>query len=154
MRKIMFILLSFLSAYCLHAEEPAPAVMDSVLLDEIITYSDYRKFQPGAKFDLINIEEHSNSHANSIDQLIMLNSPIYIKTNAGGLATIRIRGTAPDHTSINIGGINLNSLTLGHSNISSVPTFMFDQIDIQYGSSSTLNGSGSIGGAVYLRQKN
>ena len=77
-------------------------------------------------------------------------TPIYLKANAGGLSTIRIRGTAADHTSVNFGGININSLTLGQSDFSRIPVYLFDGIDLQYGSSSAVNGSGAIGGSVYL----
>jgi vitamin B12 transporter len=77
-------------------------------------------------------------------------TPVYIKSDAGGLSTIHFRGTSASHTSINFGGINLNSLTLGQSNLSNIPMFLFDGVSVQYGSSSTINGSGAIGGAVYL----
>lgn len=133
----------------------AQGITDSIhQIEEVVTYGDYRKYQPGSNFDNIVIEHGSGNQTATIDQLIAKNSPIYLKGNAGGLSTIRVRGTAPDHTSFNFGGINLNSLTLGHSNVSDIPSFLFDRLEIQYGSSSTLNGSGSIGGAVYLGQQN
>ena len=81
-------------------------------------------------------------------------TPIYVKSNAGGLATIHIRGTSADHTSIMFGGININSLTLGQSDLSNITSFLFDRLQIQYGSSSALNGSGAIGGAIYLGVRN
>lgn len=150
LRLIVVFLLLDLALY-----SQAQSITDTIhQIDEVVTYGDYRKYQPGTRFDLMNVESTGNNQSATIDQLIMRNSPVYIKTNAGGLATIRVRGTAPDHTSINFGGINLNSLTLGHSNISNIPSFLFDRLEIQYGSSSTLNGSGSIGGAVYLGQHN
>jgi vitamin B12 transporter len=155
MRHLLFVILVLAPTLFLWAEEPEPyAVYDSIFLDEITTYGDYIKYQPGAHIVNIKAENIQNSNEPALSQLLSRYSPIYIKTDAGGLATIRIRGTAPNHTTINFGGININSLTLGHSNISSVSMFLFDRIELQYGSSSSLNGSGAIGGSIYLNQKN
>ncbi len=155
MRHLLFVILVLAPTLFAWSEEPEPyAVYDSIFLDEITTYGDYVKYQPGAQIVNIKAETLEKSNEPALSQLLSRYSPIYIKTDAGGLATIRIRGTAPDHTNINFGGININSLTLGHSNISSISMFLFDQIELQYGSSSSLNGSGSIGGSIYLDQIN
>lgn len=123
---------------------------DSVLLHEVTAYAPYKKYQAGAKVEHISATQVEIAQSTGLDRLLMRFTPIYLKSNAGGLSTIRTRGTAPDHTSVNFGGININSLTLGHSNMSNVPVYLFDNVDLQYGSSSAVNGSGSIGGAVYL----
>lgn len=123
---------------------------DSVLLHEVATYAPYKKYQAGAKVESISPVQVQIMQAGSINDLLSRFTPIYLKSDAGGLATIRLRGTAPDHTSVNFGGININSLTLGHANMTSVPMYLFDSVDLQYGSSSAVNGSGSIGGALYL----
>jgi vitamin B12 transporter len=123
---------------------------DSVLLHEVTTYAPYKKYQAGAKVESISVNQLEIAQSTGLDRLLMRFTPIYLKSNAGGLSTIRIRGSAPDHTSVNFGGIDINSLTLGHSNMSKVPVYLFDGVDLQYGSSSAVNGSGSIGGAIYL----
>lgn len=125
-------------------------VADSVLLHEVATYAPYKKYQAGAKIETISAEQVQLAQTGSLNDLLSRFSPIYLKSDAGGLATIRLRGTAPDHTSVNFGGININSLTLGHANMTSVPVYLFDGIDLQYGSSSSVNGSGAVGGALYL----
>jgi len=123
---------------------------DSVMLHEVATYAPYKKFQAGAKVESIPAVQVEIAQSGSLSDLLARFSPVYLKSDAGGLATIRLRGTAPDHTSVNFGGININSLTLGHANMTSVPIYLFDDVDLQYGSSSAVNGSGSIGGALYL----
>jgi iron complex outermembrane receptor protein len=130
------------------------SISDTILLEEVNSYAPFRKYQAGTKVETISTEQLEIAQAAGLDQLLMRFSPIYLKSNAGGLSTIRIRGTAPDHTSVNFGGININSLTLGQTNMSSVPIYLFDGVDLQYGSSSAVNGSGSIGGALYLGLKN
>ncbi|WP_372776127.1 TonB-dependent receptor [Mangrovibacterium sp.] len=125
-------------------------VTDSVLLHEVATYAPYKKYQAGAKMESIPASQVEIAQSAGLDQLLSRFAPIYLKSNAGGLSSIRIRGTAADHTSVNFGGININSLTLGQTDFSSVPVYLFDSFDLQYGSSSAVNGSGSIGGAAYL----
>lgn len=154
MRLFIYTLITVLLTVDALAEEPVPSVSDTIHLDEITLYSDYRKYQPGAKFDQISKVQIESTQESNIDQVLMRLTPVYLKSTAGGLSTIRIRGTSPNHTSVNFGGININSLTLGQSNLSSISSFLFDQLEIQMGSSSTLNGSGSIGGAIYLGQQN
>lgn len=129
-------------------------VMDSVLIEEVSAYGDYVKYQTGSKIESINPSQMETVQEGGLEQLIMRYTPIYVKADAGGLSTIHIRGTAPDHTSILFGAININSLTLGHSNLSNITSFLFDKLDLQYGSSAALNGSGAIGGAIYLGQRN
>ncbi len=136
----------------LYAQQPG--VADTILLHEVTSYAPYKKYQAGAKVESISQDQIDIVRSGSLSDLLSRFTPLYLKSDAGGLATIRFRGTSADHTSINFGGININSLTLGSSNFSSVPMYLFDDVDLQYGSSSAVNGSGSIGGAVYLRLKN
>lgn len=127
-------------------------VTDSVLLHEVATYAPYKKYQAGAKFETIPSEQVELVETGNLNDLLSRFAPVYLRSDAGGLSTIRLRGTSADHTSVNFGGININSLTLGQTNFSSVPVYLFDGMDLQYGSSSAVNGSGSIGGALHLGQ--
>jgi iron complex outermembrane receptor protein len=126
------------------------SLSDTIMLHEVVTYGSLKKYQAGAKIESIPGYQINIGQTGSIDRLLMRFTPVYIKSDAGGLSTIRLRGTSPNHTSVNFGGININSLTLGHSNMAGVPVFLFDEFDLQYGSSSAINGSGSIGGALHL----
>ena len=130
------------------------SVMDSIMLEEVSTYGDYVRYQTGATIEEISHKKMTTIQEGGLEQLLMRYTPIYVKANAGGLSTIHIRGTAADHTSIMFGGINVNSMTLGHSNLSTITSFLFDKLELQYGSSAALNGSGAVGGAIYLGQRN
>lgn len=149
----LFLFIGLLTADLIFAGNPEPLVIDTVHLDGVTLVSDYQRFQPGAKIDRIRSEKLQHMPEAGLDQALMRLSPIYVKGNAGGLATIRFRGTAANHTAIKLGGLNINSLTLGHANASNIPTYLFDDIHLQYGGASAINGSGSIGGTVYLEQK-
>ncbi|MCF6359100.1 MAG: Plug domain-containing protein, partial [Draconibacterium sp.] len=148
-RFVVFGLLILASGFCAEAQKKI-SLSDTIQIEEVVSYGELRKYQSGAKIETITADQINLANEGGIENILKRFSPIYIKSNAGGLSTIRFRGTSPDHTSINFGGINVNSLTLGHSNLSNIPSFLFDEISLQYGSSSAVNGSGSIGGANYL----
>ncbi len=152
-RFVVFGLLLLAFGFCAEAQKKQ-SITDTIQIKEVVSYGDLRKYQSGAKIETIPAEQINLAAEGGIENVLMRFAPIYIKSNAGGLSTIRFRGTSPDHTSINFGGINVNSLTLGHSNLSNIPSFLFDNISLQYGSSSAVNGSGAIGGALYLGLEN
>ena len=145
----MFGLLVLNFAFCAVAQKIG-SLSDTIQIEEVVTYGELRKYQSGAKIESISAEQIELAQEGGIENVLARFTPIYIKADAGGLSTIHFRGTSASHTSINFGGININSLTLGHSNLSTIPLFLFDAISLQYGSSSAVNGSGAIGGAVYL----
>ncbi len=130
------------------------SLTDTVVLDEFVIFGILKKYQSGAKIEKVDENMFKVSVDGNLEQLLSRTLPISFKADAGGLSTIRIRGTAPSHTSVNFGGIDINSLTLGQSNMSNVPVYLFDEVGVQFGSSSSVNGSGSIGGAVHLGLKN
>jgi len=128
---------------------------DTISVDEVVVSGEsIDRFQAGVKIEKIESDQLELSQDGNLESLILRHTPIAIKSQGSGLSTIRMRGTSPNHTSVNFGGINLNSLTLGHSNMSNFPMFLFDELAIQYGSSSSVNGSGNIGGAIHLGLKN
>lgn len=126
------------------------SLSDTIMIQEVVKVGELRKYQPGAKIDEIPVAQINLTQDGGIENVLRRFTPVYIKSDAGGLSSIHFRGTSASHTTINFGGINLNSLTLGQSNLSNIPLFLFDGLSLQYGSSSTINGSGAIGGAIYL----
>lgn len=149
MRQLLFIFCNlFIASIGLFAQNDS--IKQNQHLEEFVVMSDMRKYQAGAKIENLPTDQLQLASQAGVDQVLMRFTPIYIKSNAGGLSTIRFRGTSANHTAINFGGINVNSLTLGHSNMSSMPAYLFDGISLQFGSSSAVNGSGAIGGAVNL----
>lgn len=151
-RFVVFVILLFSIAIAIGQEQFS--LLDTIQIEEVVSYGDLQKYQSGAKIEYISSWQFELSQDGSLEQLLLKTMPIAFKTDAGGLSTIRIRGTGPNHTSIIFGGININSLTLGHSNVSSIPVYLFDNVGVQFGSSSAVNGSGSIGGAIQLGIEN
>lgn len=113
-----------------------------------------KQYQVGSKKETFTPLQKSSVEQGSLTELISRYQPIYIKTDAGGLASFRFRGTSDNHTSVRVRGIELNSQTLGSYNANNAPVFLFDQVQISFGSSSATLGSGSVGGNVRLELQN
>jgi iron complex outermembrane receptor protein len=154
MRRFVVLGLLFLAVDLSVLAQKPFTILDTVHVEEVFSYGKLQKYQSGAKIEKIQPAQLLLTQDGSLEQLLSRSLPISFKSTAGGLSTIRIRGSAPDHTSFNFGGININSLTLGQANVSNVPVYLFDEIGVQFGSASSVNGSGSIGGAIHLGLKN
>ena len=113
-----------------------------------------QKLQVGSKTETFTAMQKQNVIVGSLTNLVSKYAPVYVRSDAGGLATFRFRGTSSTHTSVFVGGININSLTLGSSNPNNVPIFLFDNIGLNYGAASASTGSGSIGGSIRLGLNN
>lgn len=151
-KKVLLVLNLLLS---LSAYSQVHYTIDTVEIDEVVISSEnISKFQTGAKIEKVAVKDFEMAQDGNLEQLLLKYTTIPVKSIAGSFSTLHFRGTSADHTSINFEGLNINSLTLGHSNVSNVPLFLFDELGIQFGSSTAVNGSGSIGGAIHLGIKN
>ncbi len=112
------------------------------------------KYQAGLQEIKFDDDQLQLNNGSSLEQLLSRYTAIYLRSDAGGLSTIRIRGTSADHTAVTVGGLKVNSLTLGESNYSNIPIALFDNLNVRIGSSSVETGSGSIGGTVNLGLNN
>lgn len=123
---------------------------DTIHVDEITVEAPKLRYQPGVKIETLSRAKITSAEGTDAGTLLARYTTLYVRANAGGLSTIHLRGTAPDHTSVMFEGENLNSLTLGHSNMANIPMFFFDGATVQYGGSGAVYGSGAIGGTVQL----
>lgn len=147
--KLIFISIYLFIGYITQAQ-----YLDTILnLNTISVSTSKYEFLVGSKVESLDSIYLQAGLDGSLTGIITNYFPIYVKENAGGLATIRFRGTSADHTSIMFSGVNINSQTLGHSNIAQIPNFLFDDVKIQYGSSSSLYGTDAIGGSIHLDNK-
>ncbi len=108
-------------------------------------------YASGSKLQSIDSVLISFQNTLSVDELLSLQSPIYCKQYGNGMSSnISMRGTGAGHTAIFWNGLNINSMTLGESDLSLLPTFALEQVEVQYGSASSLYGTDAIGGSVHL----
>lgn len=87
----------------------------------------------------------------NISELIMENSPVFIKSyGIGSMATASFRGAASTHTKIMWNGMEINSPMNGVSDLSLLPVFFTDEIYLLNGGNSLSEIAGALGGVVGL----
>lgn len=125
---------------------------DTISLKEVVCKDVPRhKYGVGTiihKIDSLSKESHDNGN---LSDLLSSTMPIFINKRSDGFSTISIRGTSANHTAILVNGMNLNSLTLGHSNLANIDMFIYDDVEVQLGSAGAIYGSDAIGGTINLK---
>jgi iron complex outermembrane receptor protein len=142
---IVFILLLYL-------EPLAMAKFSDTLIkvDEVTVRATKRKFAPGVKIEKIDSKKIEKVNSQDLGKTLAKFTPLYIKSYSSGFSTLSFRGMSPNHVGIYCDDINFNSLTLGHSNLSLIPMFFFDDMEVQYGGASALYGSDAMAGTIHL----
>ncbi|MBS1783187.1 MAG: TonB-dependent receptor [Bacteroidetes bacterium] len=87
----------------------------------------------------------------SLSTLLSQQTSVSIKSYGfNGLATLNMRGSSAAQTLVLWNGIPINNAALGLSDISIMPVGLMGNIQLLYGGSSALLGSGNVGGAILL----
>ncbi|MCG9879227.1 MAG: Plug domain-containing protein, partial [Bacteroidia bacterium] len=111
----------------------------------------YPQFFTGSKFLYLDSSQLNVFQNQSIAAVLAVKSPIFIKSYGPGmLATPSFRGGNANHTAIIWNGFNIQNPMDGQVDLNHIPSFLIDNIDIQFGSQSVLFGSGNIGGTIHL----
>ncbi len=119
---------------------------DTLVLEEINVYgASVSKYLAGSKVEKVGL------NGSTLNDAIAGSHAIYFKNYGNGqLSTISFRGTSASHTSVLWNGIPVNSPTLGQTDFSLWPSFLLDEVSVQYGNAGARYGSGAIGGTVLL----
>lgn len=151
MKKIFFLLIAGLSVIPAAAQE----ISKEQWLNEVeVVGIPPEKYAAGSKIQAIDSIARVSLSSNNLGELLTQHSSLYIKEYGNGmLSTISFRGTSASHTAVLWNGLNLNSRTLGSTDFSNLPVFMFDEVHIHYGGGSALYGSDAIGGSIVLQSQ-
>ncbi len=99
------------------------------------------------------LQVKSGEEVATLSDKLIDETSFYLKTYGNNqLSTITIRGTTASQTAVLWNGININSPTLGQTDFSLIPLFLFDDVSMQYGTGSALYGSDAIGGSIMIGQ--
>lgn len=131
-----------------------PLFADSITLNipEVMIQSSRENFYSAGNlnYTLDSFQTHFYGQ-NSIADVLQNFTPVNINSyGLGGVATISIRGTADDQTSVFWNGLRINSLTLGTMDVSLIPINAVSSVQIVTNASSAVLGSGNFGGAILL----
>ena len=143
--------LSYIYLICLLVEtSQAQMAMDTIKLPEVkLTESRLATHDIGTHINVIRTDELSEGSSINLANLISSSSSIYIK-EYGALATPTFRGTSSSHTLVLWNGIPINSIANGLSDLSGIYCHSFSDIFIVQGGSSSIFGSGAVGGSLHL----
>ncbi len=95
--------------------------------------------------------DHIIFQTEELSQVLSSRSTIFIKNyGPGTLSTPALRGSSPAQTALLWNGVLINSPMNGQLDLSLLPVQFFEEIEVHYGSSSAIWGSGAVGGALKL----
>ncbi len=116
-----------------------------------ITASKTKLFATGSRINSIDSICMIQSRSANLGEMLSAENSLFIKSyGAGGVATVSFRGTEARHTSVLWNGFSINSPSLGLYDLTLAPSFFFNRIIVKHGSSSSLNGTSSLGGTIEL----
>ncbi len=140
----------FISSHALAQED----TLQHIQLEEVeIIGRLSERFLAGSKVQTLNSQALKQYASSNLADLLQAESAIYIKTYGNGqLGSVAFRGTGASHTALLWQGININSPTLGQSDLGTLPVFATDQVRLQFGAASALYGSDAVGGSILLEE--
>ena len=121
-----------------------------IKVSEVTVCAQKRIHSSGVKIEKIDSEKLNNVASGGLGSALSKYTPFYIKSYSSGFSTISMRGMTADHVAVYSDDINLNSLTLGHSNLSKIPMYFFDAVEVQYGGSSSIDGTDAMAGSIHM----
>ena len=127
--------------------------LDSVkLLDQVkVVGVKLQQFSAGTKFKLLDSLTAIQYQAGSLADILGNEGGLYIKSyGPGSLSTSSFRGGSSEQTAVIWNGVPLNNPMYGLIDLSIVPSFLTNQVTIQYGGAGSIWGSGAMSGAIHL----
>lgn len=132
----------------------ALAQKDSIQLKSVVISAEKPSGIPGLNpVDIDSTAIHLSFYT-SIAEVLEYYSPIGIKNyGSNGAQTVTFRGMNSSHTQVFVNGLNINSPSLGQTDLGTLPTYLFSGIQLKYGATSMTEGVGALGGGVMLNSK-
>ncbi|NYT84195.1 TonB-dependent receptor domain-containing protein [Pollutimonas harenae] len=151
-RQILAVLSCFVAATA-HAQTTPPPQLDNI----VVTASRSLQLEKDVIGDvtLINKADLEKEGQNSVAEILAKQPGIQISNNGGPqtATSVFLRGAPSQHTQVLVDGVRINSLTTGVSNWNAIDPALIERIEIVRGASSSLYGSGAIGGVINIITK-
>jgi iron complex outermembrane receptor protein len=125
---------------------------DTLRMQEVeVRSSKARLSQIGKKSETPDSLTREQFRFSPVSELIGMCTPVYVKSyGPGAIAGLAFRGGNSAQTAILWNGFNLQNSMLGQADLSLLPSMLFEDVTVEYGGSSSLWGSGAIGGTIRL----
>ncbi len=129
----------------LQAQEPLQLEMVEVVTEKYVIS------QIGKKVEQLDSAYLQQYKMNSVAEAIGSNSGIFMKSYGLGASTSSsFRGGSANQTALLWNGLNIQNPMLGQNDLSLLPSFLFNKVNLEYGGSSSLWGSGAVAGSIQL----
>ena len=108
-------------------------------------------YSPGQStytIDSVTLEQYKfQNMANLLSQQV----PVFVKSyGLNNIATLNFRGASAAQSQVYWNGVPLQNAALGIADVSLLPVSLMNKVNVVYGSSSALWGSGNVGGALLI----
>ena len=111
-------------------------------------------FSPGQKIKTIDSNTLHQYQLQSMASLLAQQVPVFVKTYGfNGLSTLNFRGSSSAQSAVLWNGIPISNAALGIADVSTLPVVFMNKVNVVYGGSSALWGSGNVGGALLLENE-
>jgi vitamin B12 transporter len=130
--------------------------LDSVvsLKEFLIEANRFTQNNVGYKSEKLDSSSGKRMFALNLSDALVQNNSFFVKSyGLGSLSTGSLRGSTASQTATLWNGFNLQSPMNGVIDYALVPSILMDEINLNYGGSTSLFGSGSIGGTLLLTNK-
>ena len=109
------------------------------------------EFSPGQQVVAIDSTALQQYSMQNMANLLTQQLPVFVKTYSfNGLATLNFRGSGAAQSQVLWNGVPIQNAALGIADVSLLPVMFMSGVNIIYGGSSALYGSGNVGGALLL----
>ena len=113
---------------------------------------DKKDFSVGQMMQTIDSATMLQHSQQSIATMIAQRLPVFVKAYSfNGLATLNFRGSSAAQSQVFWNGVPIQNAALGVADISALPVLMVNNVNVVYGGSGALYGSGNVGGALLLQ---
>lgn len=129
----------------------AQMIFDTLQLQEFEVIATTDNFCSALNKSSIDSLQRREYDLSDMGELLAATTPVFVKSyGKGSLSTVSFRGTGASHTKVIWEGFNINSPMLGQTDFSTVPTSLFNTIELNYGGSSLAETGGALGGTISL----
>lgn len=145
---IALLIASQLISFAAFAEMPDTLITLREVSVSARRHSDFGAGHFSTNLDSLLLRQHSHQ---DLGYLLRRHTGVFIKGYApGSLATTSLRGGTASQTALMWNGFSIQSPMNGQADLSLLPAFFADEVQVQYGGGSALWGSGAMGGAIFM----
>lgn len=149
MKKVILLILIFHGVVLSWSQDKTDTLLHHVVAGEVEIVSAARE---RTSVEQIDLKESHRFVAHDLGYYFDRKGLAQINTNgpSGMAASIRLRGTSSDHTTIHWQGLPINAVSLGMTDLSLVPVFLFDHALLDMSPGSAFVSGNNLGSVIAL----